>query len=41
MPKFMFGVNGQMKNNLHVVQEKRLLYVAGHNVILYNPDDNS
>jgi cilia- and flagella-associated protein 57 len=38
-PKFIFGVNGQIKQNLYVVEDKRLLYVAGHNVIIYNPED--
>ena len=38
-PQFIFGINGQIKNNLHVVDEKKLLYVAGHNVIIYNMDE--
>ena len=40
-PRFMFGVNGQIRNNLYVVEEKKLLYVAGHNVIIFNVEDNT
>ena len=38
-PKFLFGVNGQVNNCLHMIDEKKLLYVAGHNAIVYNIDD--
>lgn len=39
-PKFMFGCNGHLRNNLHVIDEgKRLLYSAGHNVVLFNPEE--
>ena len=38
-PKFLFGVNGQINNCLHMIDEKKLLYVAGHNAIVYNIDD--
>lgn len=37
-PKFIFGINGNQRHNLHVVDGKKLLYVAGHNVIIYNED---
>ena len=40
-PSFIFGVNGSIHNNLHIVEEKKLLYVAGHNVIEYNTDEKS
>jgi hypothetical protein len=30
-----------MKNNLYVFDSKKLLYVAGHNVVIFNIDDNS
>ena len=40
-PRFMFGINGALKNNLHIVEDKKLLYVAGHNVIIYNTDERS
>ena len=40
-PKFLFGVNGEIPNSLHVIEDKKLLYVAGHNVILYNIDERT
>ena len=38
-PKFAFGSNGQINHSLHIVEDKRLVYVAGHNVIIYHTDD--
>jgi hypothetical protein len=38
-PKFLFGANGQINNSLHMIDEKKLLYVGGHNAIVYNTDD--
>ena len=40
-PRFVFGVNGQVKNNLHCVDEHKLLYVAGHNAVVYSTDEGS
>jgi len=40
-PRFIFGINGQIKNNLHIIDDKKLLYVAGHNVIIFNPEESS
>lgn len=40
-PRFIFGVNGQMRNNLHLVDEQKLLYVAGHNVVVYSIDEKT
>jgi len=40
-PKFIFGINGSNKSNLFVVEEKKLLYVSGHNVIIFNVEENS
>jgi hypothetical protein len=40
-PKFIFGINGTNRNNLFVVEEKKLLYVSGHNVIIFNVEENS
>lgn len=40
-PRFIFGVNGQIKNNLYIIDDKKLLYVAGHNVIIFNPEEGS
>ena len=37
----MYGINGQIANNLHIIEDKKLLYVAGHNVIIYSPEETS
>ena len=34
-------MNGEMKNNLYFVDDHRILYPAGHNVVYYNIDDKS
>ena len=40
-PRFIFGCNGQIRNSLFIIDEgKRLLYTAGHNVVIYNPEDS-
>lgn len=38
-PKFIFGVNGQLNNCLMMHEEKKLVYVAGHNVVVYDIED--
>ena len=38
-PKFIFGANGQIPNSLFMLDERRLLYIAGHNVVIYNTDE--
>ena len=40
-PRFAFGVNGQINHCLSIVDEKRLVYVAGHNVIIYHTEEQS
>ena len=40
-PKFVFGCNGQINNCLYQIDEKKIVYVAGHNVIIYDPDEKS
>lgn len=35
-PRFVFGVNGNLKNNLHLIDEHKLLYTAGHNAVVYS-----
>ena len=40
-PKFVFGVDGRINNCLHMVEEKKLIYVAGHNIIIYNTDEGT
>jgi hypothetical protein len=39
-PRFIFGANGDIKNNLHLIDEHKLLYVAGHNVVVYSTEPN-
>lgn len=38
-PKFVFGCNGKLNSSLYMHEEKNLVYVAGHNVIVYNLDE--
>lgn len=38
-PKFIFGVRGDIPGSLFTFDDRRLLYIAGHNVILYDPDE--
>ena len=33
-PKFVFGIDGSIKNAIHIYDEKKLVYVAGHNVVM-------
>ena len=33
-PKFVFGMEGNLKNSMFIYDEKKLVYVAGHNVVL-------
>lgn len=40
-PRFIFGSNGSIRNNLYVIDDNKVMYVAGHNVILYNIDEKS
>jgi hypothetical protein len=39
--RFIFGVKGDVKNNLFYIDDQRVLYPAGHNVILYNMDEKT
>ena len=40
-PRFIFGANGQLNNCLHLIDDRFLIYVAGHNIVVYNLDDGS
>ena len=40
-PRFVFGVNGDLRNNIHLHADHQLVYAAGHNVIVYNTEDKS
>lgn len=39
--RFIFGVNGELKNNIFLLEDHRILYSAGHNIVLYNTEDKS
>jgi len=39
-PQFIFGVRADIKDALHFWDEKKLVYVAGHNVVDYNTEEN-
>jgi len=40
-PRFMFGVNGDLKNSLYLIDEQKLLYTSGHNVVVYSTDEKN
>jgi len=40
-PRFVFGCNGQLNKSLHFSAEKKLVYVAGHNVVLLDLDSSN
>ena len=40
-PRFIFGVNGELKNNLYLVDEHKILYTAGHNVVVYSTEEKN
>ena len=39
--RFIFGVNGEIKQNIYLLEDHRLIYSAGHNIVLYNTEDKS
>ena len=39
MPKYVFGCNGQMPNTLHMIDDTKFIYIAGHNLVVHNLDD--
>jgi hypothetical protein len=40
-PRFVFGVDGGLKNSLFALEADKLLYVAGNNVIIYQTEERS
>jgi hypothetical protein len=40
-PKFIFGCNGEIPNNLFLIDDRKIMYLAGHNVVVYNTDDRT
>ncbi|CAI2371694.1 unnamed protein product [Moneuplotes crassus] len=39
--RFVFGINGEFKNSLFLIEDHRVVYTAGHNVVVYNTEDKS
>ena len=39
MPKYIFGANGKIPNAMHMIEDKKYIYIAGHNIVLHNLDD--
>ena len=37
----MFGANADIKKSLHLIDDKKLVYVAGHNVVITKLEDKS
>jgi len=37
----VFGINGNLNNNLFLIEDHRLVYSAGNNVIVYSTEDKS
>ena len=40
-PKFMFGLNSSVKNGIHFLDDQRILYPCGHNIVIYSLEDKS
>lgn len=40
-PRFIFGVNGGLKNSLMLIDEQKLLYTSGHNIVVYSTDEKN
>ena len=38
---FIFGMNTQIKNNLYFLDEEKIIYPAGHNVVQYQIQDKT
>jgi hypothetical protein len=39
MPKYVFGANGKVPNGLQMIDERKFVYIAGHNLVVHNLDD--
>jgi hypothetical protein len=40
-PKFIMGINGQVQNSLFLIDDKKLIYIAGNNVVIYNMEERT
>ena len=34
-------MDGELRNNLHLIDEHKLLYTAGHNIVVYSTDEKN
>ena len=39
MPKYVFGCDGRIPSSLHMIDDTKFIYIAGHNLIVHNLDD--
>jgi hypothetical protein len=37
----MFGLKGDVVNNIHFLDDIKVLYPCGHNIVIYNIEDKS
>lgn len=40
-PKFVFGFKGDVQGNIFFCEDSRVIYPAGHNVVIYNVDEKT
>lgn len=40
-PRFMFGLRGDVHNNIHFIDDGTILYPCGHNIVIYRITDRS
>lgn len=40
-PRFLFGLKGDVRNNIFFLEENVVLYPCGHNVVIFNIEDKS
>ena len=38
-PKYVFGCDGSILDSLHMLDDTKFVYIAGHNVVVHNLDD--
>lgn len=34
-------MNGELRQNLYLIEDHRLMYTAGHNIVIYNVEEKS
>jgi WD40 repeat protein len=40
-PRFLFGIKGDVRNNVFFLEDNRVLYPCGHNIIIYHTDEKT